>query len=107
MVAFGSGFGWNPASGKTDAGSAGKQTAKGLFAPDHQRPTSDAPMAYQALAGASRPSALVLVDPLDIGAMPAKIQSCDRQDARQSFSTRHVPFQAINARFYAAHFICR
>ncbi len=81
MVAFGSGFGGNPASGETEAGSAGKQPAKGLFAPDNHWPASDAPMAYQALAGASRPGPLVLAEILDIGAISRKIQSCECHEA--------------------------
>ena len=100
MVAFGSGFGWNPASGNTAAGSAGKQTAKEY--PDLRTANG------VSVPGWSFPArALVLVHPLDIGEMPTKIQSCERQDALQSFSTRPVRFQAINARFYAAHLICR
>ena len=75
MVSFGSGSGWNPASGETEAGSAGKQPANGLFAPDNHWPASDAPTAYQALAGVSRPGPLVVVETLDIGAIPPKIGS--------------------------------
>ena len=107
MVSFGSGSGWNPALGETELGSAGKQPDKGLFAPDNHWPAPDAPTAYQALAGVSRPGPVVLVETLDIGAIPPKIQSCERHHALRSPSTRPGHFQAINARFYAAHFICR
>jgi len=107
MVAFGSGFGWNPASGETAAGSAGKQPAKGLFAPKNHWPASDAPMAYQALARVSRPGPLVLVETLDIGAIPPKIQASERHDALRSPATRPSRFHAINTSFYAAHIISR
>ncbi len=39
---------------ETEAGSAGKQPARGLFASNNDRPVSDAPMAYLAPAGSSR-----------------------------------------------------
>ena len=48
MVAFGGSLGWNPASGETEAGAAGSKRPRDTTA-------SDAPMAYQALAGVSRP----------------------------------------------------
>ena len=39
--------------------------------------------------------------------IPPKIHSCERHDALRSPSTRTGRFQAINARFYDAHFISR
>ncbi len=70
-------------------------------------PASDAQMAFQGSGRVFAARATVRIESLDIGEMPSKIQSEERQDALRRLSTRPVRLQAVNPRFYAAHFICR